>query len=90
MRRGIYLVGADCYVGVRTATGLTDVTATSLAYRMTCVNNMVMIMYDVRGRLALARVGNCFNRKYRLGWRPCINLCATVDIWLIIDFLASW
>jgi hypothetical protein len=69
MRRGIYLIGADCYVGVRTAIGLTDVTATTLAYRMTCVNYMVMITYEVRDRLALAMVGNCFDRKYRPGWR---------------------
>ena len=38
-------------------------------------------------RLALARIGNCFDRKYRPGWRPCMNLCATVDTRLI---MTSW
>jgi len=64
IRRGIYLVGANCYIGVCIAIGLIDVIAISLAYWITYINYIVIIIYDVRGRLALARVKNCLNWKY--------------------------
>ena len=57
-----------------------------LGLLMTKVRNTVFVRKAIQGRYALTKIGSSFDRKYRPGWRPCVNLRATVGTKLTMIF----